>query len=1199
MRGAEPPELTLVADADADADELHGDASSEAAAAVARPRRPVSAAPAFEEDPAALVPLEFEPKLVRAPRPPRPQKTGTAPRAPRASAGPSLLRRISASVQKGAARFRPPPPPSPLVMGPGVSLVGARLDERDLGGADLRGADLHGASLIGTNLRGARLAGADLRDADLTDAVLAGADLTGARLDGACFDQAVMDDVVLDDAKLVGARFVSARGLAPGLRVDLGARGADVGLDEDGRWVRVGSMAVAVSVVSVMALYLVVRFAGTTLDRAALEEAAAESQRTGDQAAAAEQFAALAQQSEDQGARVNFLLEAAAAAEEAGDVDQAMDLLDEAASAAKDTGAEARVRLRRAATYRRVDLGDSAATEYRAVLAELDLTPTEQAEAITGLSVVDEDFDTVAEEDRLLTAAATDLERGALALALADGWASVGKLDVARAVLERALDQIAVVEEAVPARLRLARLLGESGDADAALEAFEALLQLPGDLGAEARLGAADLRARRGEDEVAFSLLEPLLVRGDDDLGARGRYAAANIASRGGDDARAIVWLQEILGMDDVEPRMADEARLLLARLLVRTDPEAAARLVDANPALREELLLGQARSLREAGKRMDARALWVQVAEDEGAGAEARADAELSLAELQVEEGDAEGALRRYERVMAAADGVAIRQRVVLGLCNALVRLGKLQEAEAKYDALLASKPSAEVAAQAGLGLARTAELRGQIERATRRYLELGKDDGPWAVEALDGLGQLRERTGDLAGAAEAWRLARARTSGEAERRTQIDISLARVLEALGDPGAAAAYEALLEAPDPAVRVQARIAVAEGIIGSDPARARAYFEEAAQMAEAGEARAAARAGWLRASVAVGDLDGGVTRIRAWLETEADEALRGELAVAATQALRTEGRLDLAVAIAETYAADGGFELGMHRAGALRELGRGAEAAAVLRELRGASAEDEVWRVETLGEASIEAGDLDGAASTYDRLAALPGGAASASFGRARLARERGAYSEALELLSSSEDERAPMERATVLEGLGKMDEAETAWDRIAMSPDLEQRSAGVLGLARVRLSRDDAAGALAELDALPAPAEGFLLTAAQVRAEALLMLGRFDAAGAVYKALDRDAESRVVGALGLGEVALAKDDARGAVLAFQRAFDLTVDPYYQALALSGLARGHAEAGSVADARAALARLRRDYPARADAIAAAEAVVVP
>jgi hypothetical protein len=75
--------------------------------------------------------------------------------------------------------------------------------------------------------------------------------------------------------------------------------------------------------------------------------------------------------------------------------------------------------------------------------------------------------------------------------------------------------------------------------------------------------------------------------------------------------------------------------------------------------------------------------------------------------------------------------------------------------------------------------------------------------------------------------------------------------------------------------------------------------------------------------------------------------------------------------------------------------------------------------------------------------------------------------------------------------------------------------------------------------------------------------------------------------------------VALAKDDARGAVLAFQRAFDLTVDPYYQALALSGLARGHAEAGSVADARAALARLRRDYPARADAIAAAEAVVAP
>ncbi|MDP2310378.1 MAG: pentapeptide repeat-containing protein [Pseudomonadota bacterium] len=1170
----------------ADAQRAHVEAAAARRALLGETRRGVEAS--SEQAPGAKPARPARAARGRVPRP-------EGARRPVGARGSWLVE----AARRGLVRLRGRAAQAPVVIGPGAALAGRRLDDRDLGGADLRGADLRGASLIGTNLRGARLAGADLRDADLTDAVLAGADLTGARLEGACLDHAVLDNAVLDDTRLVGARMVSVRGLAPGQRAALGALGADVGLDDDGRWVRIGSMAAAASVVAVMGLYLAVTFAGTTMDRAALEHAAAESQRQGNPGVAAGQFAALAQQTDDQGARVALLLEAAAAAEESGDVEKAMDLLDEATIAAEKTGAEARVRLRRAATYRRIDLADAAAAEYRALLDGLDLTPTEQAEALTGLALVREDLDVVAEEDLLLAAAATDLERSALALALADGWAAAGRMDASRSVLERALGRIDSLEEAVPARLRLARLFAESGDADGALVLFEELLLLPGDLGAEARLGASELRARRGDDPAAFTLLEPLLARADDDLGARARFAAATIAGRSGDIPRAVSWLEEILEMEDVEPRMADEARILLARLLVRYDPEAAARLVEANPALREELLLGQARSLREAGKRMDARALWVEVAEDVNASEEARVDAELSLAELQVEEGDAEGALRRYERVMGAVPSTAVRQRVVLGLCNALVRLGRLQDAEEQYDGLLASGPGPEVVAQANLGLARTAELRGQFERATSRYVEIGRQEGPWAVEALDGLGQLRERTGDLAGAAEAWRLARARALGEPERRTAIDISLARVLDAMGDPGAADAYAALLDATDATVRVAARIAVAEGMVGSDPEQARTYYEQAIQEAEPGEARAAARAGWLRASVALGDVEGGLARIRAWLETETDGALRGELAVAAAQALRSEGRLDAAIEITVTYGADGGFELGMHRAGALRELGRGADAAAVLRGLVAATAEDEVWRVETLSEASIEAGDLAGATAACDRLDELPGGTAAASFGRARLARERGDYVSALRLLSSSEDARAPMERATVLEGLGKMDEAETAWDRLAISPDLEQRSAGVLGIARVRLSREDPAGALAELDALPVVADGFLLTAAQVRAEALLLLRRFDEAALVYGGLDRDAESRVVGALGLGEVALARDDARSALVPFRQALDRTSDPFYQAQALSGIARAQAEAGAAEDARATLARLRKEHPDRADAIQAAEAVIGP
>ncbi len=803
-----------------------------------------------------------------------------------------------------------------------------------------------------------------------------------------------------------------------------------------------------------------------------------------------------------------------------------------------------------------------------------------------------------AEEDRLLQAASTDVERGALALALADGWASAGLTAAARAVLERALDQIDHPEEVVPARLRLARLVAEDGDADGALAMYLDLATLPSSLGAEARLGAAELQARRGDTTSAYTLLEPLLGL-EDDVGARARFAAAIIAERSGDAARAITFLESLLAVDDIEPRLADDARIVLARLLVKSDPAAAERLVAANPGLREELLLGQARALREAGKRLDARAIWVEVAEDGTMSEEARVDAALSLAELQVEEGDAEGAIRRYQKVMDAASARPVRERVVLGMCNALLRLGRIQDAEEQYGGLLDANPTAEVRAQSLLGLARAAELRGQVEKATSRYLEVGGQDGPWAVEALDGLGQLRERTGDLAGAAEAWRLARSRATIDPERRVTLDVSLARVLDALGDPAAVEAYQALLGAADGAVRAQANIAVAEGIIGSDPAKARAHFETAMEVAPAGELRSAARGGWLRASVSLGEVEAGLARITAWLETETDAALRGELAVEAVRALRAEGHLDASAAVGEQWSADGGFELGMERAATLRELGRPSDAVAVLREIDPQSAEDEVWRTETLGEVAMEAGELEAASAAFDTLEALPTGTAAASFGRARLARERGDYATALKLLEASSDVRAPMERATVLEGLGRLDDAQTAWDRIALASDLEQRTAGVLGLARIRLARDEPAAALAELDALPTVAEGFELTAAQVRGEALRVLGRWDEAAGVYRALDADAESRVVGALGLGEVALARDDARGALAVFQRAFDGTSDRYYRAHALSGVARAQAEGGDLASARTTLQRLRREYPDRDDAIQAAAAAAGP
>ncbi|MFZ5476552.1 MAG: pentapeptide repeat-containing protein [Myxococcota bacterium] len=1078
-------------------------------------------------------------------------------------------------------------------LGPGADLARKRLDDADLSGADLSGARLAEASLVGADLRGADLRGADLRGADLTAAQLDGADLTGARLDEAVFDQASLAGVRMEGASLAGARLASVRGLDAAERRSLGARGADVGL-EDGRWLGVATGLTAASALVVLGVYLVARFAVADLDRAALEHAAALAAAAGDPLAAAGHFEALAAQTEEAEPKAGYLVEAAGAAEEAGDVQRALDLLAAAITAADGTPTQARARLRRATLLERAGMREAATVELRALLADLTLSPVQRAEVLVGLARALGDAGAVrAEEDALLAGAATSTERIALAIALADAWSGEGHAAEGRGMLERALAGMEP-SDGMALRLRLARLYAEDGDVDGALAAYRALVALPG--GEEARLGAAEILARRGDVDEARALLAPL-VSADGDLGARGRFAAATLADRTGDTDAAVALLREVLAMDGLEPRLADEARLALARILSAGDPEAAAALVGANPELRDAWRLGQAQALRAAGKRAEAAELLEELVAEEGVSEDTRAEAGLTLAELALDGGDAEGAVDRYERITRGTTSADLRRRAQLGLAEALVRLGRVQEAEARWIALLDTNPGDEVAARCRFGLARAAQVRGQTERAAALYLEIGETDGAAGIDALLALATLREEVGDAAGAVEALRLARGRPGIDAARRASVDLSLAQTLAASGDPAADALFAGLLAAPDPEVRAQARVAIAERRLAGDPAGARELLDEALADLGPGPTRAAARGAWLRATVATGAVEEGLRRTDAWLGTENDGALRGELALAATQALRAEGRLEEADALAGRWERDGGFELGMERAGVLRELGRDADAAALFASLVAATPEDDAWRLEGEVDARLAAGDLDGAEAAAARLAQNPTATGAARLASARVARERGDYEGALARLEGVDDPRAPVERATVLEGLGRLDEAEAVWKQMAQAREREPRSAGVLGLARVRLARDDASGALDALAELDDVDPGFALTLAQVRGEALRALGRWAEAREVYAALGGDAERRVVGALGLGECALGEGDALGARARFEEALDATEDPWYAAHALSGVARAHGLAGDRDAAGEALARLRREFPDREDAIASAESAL--
>lgn len=1106
---------------------------------------------------------------------------------------PDLGERVLLGVRRLRAAF---PAAEEVELGPGVELRGRQLDERHLAGLDLSGADLEGAGLVGADLRGTDLRGANLRGADLTAARLAGADLRGAELGGANLDQADLAGALLDGARVEGAWIGSARGLRAAERGALVARGADLGQLGEAAWARGVGWAMAAAIFVSIGVYLAARVASSVdLDAAALEHAASLAAREGDPAEASRRFQELATRARDEEQRAQFLLEATNASVEAGDLPAALELLDEAVALAERTPLEGRARLRRAQVQALAGLTEAAAEGLRVVLERQDLGPSQQAEALVGLArLVPEErlgeVDLV--EVELVARAETDPQRVALGLALADGWASVGRVDRAREAVSRVLDQVDDPGDAVDMRMRLARLLSDEGDADGALAVYLDLVGLPDGVGEEARLGAAELLFKRGAGDAADTMLAPLRRGGDADLRVRAELAFAGIALRRGEERAAVAALREVLDAGEVEPRVQDEARLMLARILVRDNPEAAAELAGASPELRDELRLGQARALREAGKRQEARAVWVALAEDPAAELEARAEAGLALADLEAEDQDFDGALERLAELAEIPVSLPTRQRVQLAASNVLVLGGRLQEAEARYQALLATARG-EVADQCRLGLARAAELRGQVDRASELYAEVGGSTGPWSVEALASLGRMRERLGDDVGAAAAWRLASGRPGAEVSRRTEIRIRLAQALHRLGDPEAAEVYGELLDAPDPLVRVQARMAVAAEALDDDPARARALYADAIGESEPGETRAEARAGWLRASVALGEVQAGLDRVKAWLETEPDAALRGELAVEAVRALRAEGRLADARELGDHHAVEGGFELGMERAGVLRELGDPGAAARVLDGLRPTAPEDEGWRIEALADARLAAGDVDAAEAALERLATLPGHGAAAAFGRARVARERGDHARALTLLAESDDPRAPTERALVLEGLERWEEARVAWERLAGAPDLESRSAGILGLARVALAQDDTRGALGILERLDRVDPGYALTWGQVRGEALLAAGRLDEARAVYAELDADAESRVVGALGLGECALAGDDPVSARTSFQAAFDGTEDPYYRARALAGLARALAEGGDADGARRAVDRLRRVYPDQHEAIAAA------
>jgi uncharacterized protein YjbI with pentapeptide repeats/tetratricopeptide (TPR) repeat protein len=1073
---------------------------------------------------------------------------------------------------------------------PGAELSRRSLDELDLRGRDLQNARLVGCTLVGTDLRGADLRGANLSEVDLT-----GARLEGTRFDGAVLDDAIIDQVNVEGATFAGvsaagARLGSIRGLTPELRAVLVAAGAETSTSGDWRGLGLAAGAVLLTAAVGGGFFVFGRYDADRLDDGSLEQAAGVARADGRTEDAVAAFSLLAERATTAQTQADYWLEAATAAEDADDREGALLTLEKAVAAAVDTPEYPRVLIARAQAWNRLALAARAETEFRSLIARADLSPDQAATAIVGLraSMGTRGAEEVAAiQSARLRDAPTDQGRASLAMALADAWAAANDLDAGRAALREGLAGVTAEEERLDIQLRLARAEADSGDVAGALAIFASLEG--GTADGEARLGAAGLLERMGRVEEASAKIKPLLTARNPDIRARALYTTALTAERAGNDAEALGLVRTLLGLDGVPPDVLDGARILLARL----DPTAVDDLVADNPGLVSELLIGRAQALRERGEHTDARALYVQVAEGDG-DIQVRVDARLALAELDAEGGDFEGAIARYDTLLGVTElGRDTRARVSLARSTALLASNRIQEAEAGFRALiLGSTP--EVQDQCRLGLARAAELRGQLKNASELYLVVGRGSGPWAIEALLSLGRMREGAGDLPGAIEAYRLARARPGGESSRRAAADIALAQALAASGEGAeAATVYASLLENTDAVVRTQARLAVAEARLADDPAAAFALMETA--LADAGkDYRGAVRALWIEAALRSGKESLVQTRLEAWVDTEGDAGARDELVSGAIRGMRAQAGPEAAAVLARRWP-DAGFESSMEAALTFREMGDLPAAQAQLARMAPASLDDRRWRDEVYADVLSEVGELDAADRVWEQLQSVdPSGA---SFGRGRVARMRGDHEAALRLLAASSDPRAPEERGLALEALGRPEEAAAAYALLVSSEDLERRTAGRVGQARLRLQADDPSGALSVLGQLSGVDPGYALTVAQLRADALLGLERVAEARDVFAALEGDGEVASIRTLGLADCALAAGDDAEARRLFFEAFRTSTDRYYKADALAGLVRALVEADKRDAAADRLAELRKDYPERPDAIARAEAAL--
>ncbi|MCC6158209.1 MAG: tetratricopeptide repeat protein [Deltaproteobacteria bacterium] len=257
--------------------------------------------------------------------------------------------------------------------------------------------------------------------------------------------------------------------------------------------------------------------------------------------------------------------------------------------------------------------------------------------------------------------------------------------------------------------------------------------------------------------------------------------------------------------------------------------------------SLRDQATAGRAETLRQARRFDEAVAAFLAIAE-KGTTAESREWALGSAAQCYAEQNRFDDAVKLYRDLLARADGAASAEQAHYGLSNALKQAGRTDEALATLEELKKATTDPAKSLRVDVAIARLHQDANRPEEAAKIFRAVSESNSADAVMREEATWELAQSLRKMRALDDSLALFRklAKDSKSPETRRQSETSVAQILAEMGDVAAAKdAFDKLIAAETDAAE-KARLSTELGGIfqqSNRPKDAQAAYRRAVELA--------------------------------------------------------------------------------------------------------------------------------------------------------------------------------------------------------------------------------------------------------------------------------------------------------------------------------------------------------------------------